>query len=103
MLVFFTQALFGGILRGCSKQPHVAVINVFSYYMIGLPISLALVYAADMGAFGFWIGCTVGCYTQVSMLPFIISILELILTNKTLFYKLRTLTCAKFLRVSSDI
>ena len=63
--IFVTQALFGGILRGCGKQFHVAVINVCSYYLLGLPIALTLVYAADMGALGFWIGCTIATYIQV--------------------------------------
>ena len=59
------QAVFGGILRGCGKQLPVAVINVCSYYLLALPIGVALVYAADLGALGFWIGCTVGSVTQV--------------------------------------
>ena len=63
--MFVTQALFGGILRGCGKQFHVAIINVCSYYFLGLPIALTLVYAADMGALGFWIGCAIGNCTQV--------------------------------------
>ena len=63
--IFVTHALFGGILRGCGRQFHVAIINVCSYYLLGLLIGLVLVYVADMGALGFWIGCTVGTYTQV--------------------------------------
>lgn len=57
--------MLGGILRGCGKQLQVAVINVCSYYVLGLPISFTLVYATDMGALGFWIGCTVGSFCQV--------------------------------------
>ena len=50
---------------GCGKQLPVAIIIMCSYYLLGLPISLVLVYAADMGALGFLIGCTVGNVTQV--------------------------------------
>ena len=57
--------MLGGILRGCGKQLPVAIIIMCSYYLLGLPISLVLVYAADMGALGFLIGCTVGNVTQV--------------------------------------
>ena len=57
--------MLSGVLRGCGKQLPVAVINICCYYLLGLPMSLALVYAADMGAFGFWIGCTVSSVIQV--------------------------------------
>ena len=61
------QAILSGVLRGCGKQLTVAGINIFCYYLLGLPISLALVYAADFGAFGFWIGCTTASVIQVHM------------------------------------
>jgi len=32
---------------------------------VGLPVSLTLVYAADMGALGFWLGCAAGSVVQV--------------------------------------
>lgn len=67
--VYIIQAVLGGVLRGCGKQLHVAIINVCSYYLLGLPLGLTLVYAADMGALGFYLGCTVGCYTQVCIIP----------------------------------
>ena len=57
--------MLSGVLRGCGKHLPVAAITVCSYYLLGLPVSLALVYAADMGALGFWIGCSVGSVTQV--------------------------------------
>ena len=59
------QAVLGGVLRGCGKQLLVAVSNIGSFYLLGLPVSLTLVYAADMGALGFWVGCAVGSVAQV--------------------------------------
>ena len=59
------QAVLGGVLRGCGKQLVVAISNVVCFYLLGLPISLTLVYVYDMGALGFWIGCTAGSTTQV--------------------------------------
>lgn len=64
-LPLLVQAVLSGVLRGCGKQLPVAVINICCYYLLGLPVSLALVYAADMGAFGFWIGCTISSVIQV--------------------------------------
>ena len=57
--------MLGGVLRGCGKHLPVAATTICSYYLLGLPVSLALVYAADMGALGFWIGATVGSVSQV--------------------------------------
>jgi len=65
------------VLRGCGKQLQVAIINVGSYYLLGVPIGLALVYAADMGALGFWIGCTIGSICQVKcMLVLVLELLD---------------------------
>lgn len=60
-----TQGVLGGVLRGCGKQLATAITNVISFHVVGLPISLTLVYAAGMGALGFWLGATVGSITQV--------------------------------------
>ena len=57
--------MLGGVLRGCGKQLLVAISNVGSFYLVGLPVSLTLVYAADMGALGFWLGCAAGSVVQV--------------------------------------
>ena len=102
LCVLLIQAILGGVLRGCGKQLLVAVNNVGSFYLLGLPISLTLVYAADMGALGFWIGCTVGSATQVqkfvsvikpSSSPqlMIVSILTLRTDFKLESHKVRTL------------
>jgi len=56
--------VLGGILKGCGKQ-LIAAASMSVYYLLGLPVSLTLVYAADMGALGFWVGCSLGSFAQV--------------------------------------
>ena len=63
--ILHIQVALAGVLRGCGKQVLVAISNIGSFYLVGLPVSLTLVYIADMGALGFWVGCTLGSVTQV--------------------------------------
>ena len=63
----YIQIVLAGVLRGCGKQLLVAISNIGSFYLVGLPVSLTLVYVADMGALGFWVGCTFGSITQVKV------------------------------------
>ncbi|KAG7486117.1 multidrug and toxin extrusion protein 1-like [Solea senegalensis] len=46
----------GGVLRGAGKQLIGALCNMVGYYVIGFPIGVALMFAADMGIVGFWAG-----------------------------------------------
>ncbi|KAM4056812.1 matE domain-containing protein [Hirsutella rhossiliensis] len=49
-----------GLLRGIGKQSIGGPANLISYYVISLPISLALAFAADWKLEGMWAGVTVG-------------------------------------------
>ncbi|XP_071459397.1 multidrug and toxin extrusion protein 1-like isoform X3 [Marmota flaviventris] len=52
----------GGILRGTGSQKVGAIVNAIGYYVIGLPIGIALMFAAKLGVIGLWAGiiiCTV--------------------------------------------
>lgn len=60
-------------MRGCGKQLATAITNVISFNIVGLPISLTLVYAADMGALGYWLGSTVGSITQVVIALYVVT------------------------------
>ncbi|XP_075947987.1 multidrug and toxin extrusion protein 1-like [Anarhichas minor] len=49
----------GGVLRGAGKQLIGALCNLVGYYFIGFPIGVSLMFAANMGIVGLWIGLTV--------------------------------------------
>ncbi|XP_012872017.1 PREDICTED: multidrug and toxin extrusion protein 1-like isoform X1 [Dipodomys ordii] len=52
----------GGILRGTGNQKVGAIVNAIGYYVIGLPIGIALMFATNLGVLGLWLGiiiCTV--------------------------------------------
>ncbi|GAB1296195.1 Multidrug and toxin extrusion protein 1 [Apodemus speciosus] len=56
----------GGVLRGTGNQKVGAIVNAIGYYVIGLPIGIALMFAAKLGVIGLWSGiviCTV-CQTM---------------------------------------
>ncbi|KAM9320073.1 multidrug and toxin extrusion protein 2-like [Gastrophryne carolinensis] len=50
------NAVSGGIFRGTGRQKIPAITNIFGYYAIGLPVGIALMFAAKLGAMGLWIG-----------------------------------------------
>ncbi|KAG8451760.1 hypothetical protein GDO86_003815 [Hymenochirus boettgeri] len=43
-----------GVLRGTGRQKIGAIINIISYYLIGLPVAAALMFAANVGIKGLW-------------------------------------------------
>ncbi|XP_013873993.1 multidrug and toxin extrusion protein 1 [Austrofundulus limnaeus] len=49
----------GGVLRGAGKQLIGALCNLVGYYVIGFPIGVSLMFAANMGIVGLWTGLTV--------------------------------------------
>ncbi|XP_061658970.1 multidrug and toxin extrusion protein 1 [Syngnathoides biaculeatus] len=57
-LQFFDSILCvcSGILVGCGMQKVAAASNLVSYYCIGLPIGVALMFAAHLRIFGLWLG-----------------------------------------------
>lgn len=46
------QCTSGGILRGTGNQKVGAIVNAVGYYVIGLPIGIALMFAAKLGVIG---------------------------------------------------
>jgi hypothetical protein len=46
------QCTCGGILRGTGNQKVGAIVNAIGYYVIGLPIGIALMFAAKLGVIG---------------------------------------------------
>ncbi|XP_054610921.1 multidrug and toxin extrusion protein 1 isoform X2 [Dunckerocampus dactyliophorus] len=68
-LQFFDSVLCvcSGILVGCGMQKIAAVSNLVSYYCIGLPVGVALMFAARLRIFGLWLGlltcvCLEACF-----------------------------------------
>lgn len=49
-----------GILRGSGRQSKGAVINLFAYYVVGLPIGGAMMTYGTWGLQGIWIGLWIG-------------------------------------------
>ncbi|KAI5463300.1 tyrosyl-DNA phosphodiesterase-domain-containing protein [Mariannaea sp. PMI_226] len=50
----------GGILRGIGKQTMGGPANLFAYYVVSLPCSIALAFGLDWRLTGLWLGCTIG-------------------------------------------
>ncbi|TFK22395.1 MATE efflux family protein [Coprinopsis marcescibilis] len=53
------SAITSGILRARGKQFLGALLNLSSYYIIGIPFGMWLTFRCDMGLEGLWIGLTV--------------------------------------------
>ncbi|XP_050225043.1 protein DETOXIFICATION 24-like [Mercurialis annua] len=66
------QAVFSGVAVGSGRQTTVAIINICSYYIIGVPIGIILGYVAHMQITGIWIGMVIGVIMQVIALSFMI-------------------------------
>ncbi|XP_012368606.1 multidrug and toxin extrusion protein 1 [Octodon degus] len=62
----------GGILRGTGNQKIGAIVNAVGYYVIGLPIGIALMFATELGVVGLWSGIIICTVSQaVCFLAFI--------------------------------
>jgi len=57
-------AIGAGVLRGCGKQRIGAYANLVGYYIVGIPIALALCFApsVQMGVIGLWTGLCIGLF-----------------------------------------
>ena len=58
------QAVAGGILKGCGKQSLGALINVFSFQCITLPLAFYFAFGMKWYASGFWLGLAVGIFVH---------------------------------------
>ncbi|XP_055450085.1 multidrug and toxin extrusion protein 1 [Psammomys obesus] len=62
----------GGVLRGTGNQKVGAIVNAVGYYVIGLPIGIALMFATKLGVIGLWSGIIICTACQaVCFLAFI--------------------------------
>ncbi|XP_063060409.1 multidrug and toxin extrusion protein 1-like [Engraulis encrasicolus] len=58
VMQFFTSltCVSMGILLGMGQQKVAAVAHFVSYYIVGLPVLIALMFAAKLDVLGFWLG-----------------------------------------------
>ncbi|KAL2127463.1 hypothetical protein VTI74DRAFT_10689 [Chaetomium olivicolor] len=68
-------AVAHGLLRGIGQQAIGSYANLFSYYLVALPISLSTAFALGWRLTGLWTGITVGLLC--------VSVIELVYLYKT--------------------
>jgi MATE family multidrug resistance protein len=64
------QAVAGGALRGAGDARVPFMLNVVSYWLVGLPLALLLGFHFGLGARGLWWGLTAGLVTASILLSF---------------------------------
>ena len=57
--------MVSGILRATGMQFKAALVNFLSYYVIGLPLGIALALVVGLKTKGMWIGLSVADAIQV--------------------------------------
>ncbi len=62
------QGVLSGVFRGAGKQSYGAVINVVSYYGIGLPLAWYLTFDTSMGVAGLMTGISAAVSSQAIVL-----------------------------------
>uniref|UniRef100_H3DFK4 Multidrug and toxin extrusion protein n=1 Tax=Tetraodon nigroviridis TaxID=99883 RepID=H3DFK4_TETNG len=61
-----------GVFLGVGKQKIPAVVNLVSYYLIGLTLGLVFMFIVELGVFGFWLGLVLCTVLQVPFFIFVI-------------------------------
>ncbi|XP_067866743.1 multidrug and toxin extrusion protein 1-like isoform X2 [Heterodontus francisci] len=69
-----------GVIRGTGKQKLGAIGNLVGYYLFGLPIGIALMFAAKLGVFGLVSGMFISVFLQS---VFFLTVIYRINWNKT--------------------
>ncbi|XP_019420464.1 PREDICTED: protein DETOXIFICATION 16-like [Lupinus angustifolius] len=62
------QCVLSGMARGCGRQKIGALINLGSYYLIGIPSSILFAFVFHIGGKGLWLGIICALVVQVSCL-----------------------------------
>ncbi|KAI3512806.1 hypothetical protein L1887_20125 [Cichorium endivia] len=65
------QPALSGVAIGAGWQAVIAYINITCYYVFGIPLGLALGFAANWGVKGIWIGMMTGTAVQTLVLVWI--------------------------------
>ncbi|XP_028770439.1 protein DETOXIFICATION 34 [Neltuma alba] len=72
MVLNSVQPVISGVAVGGGWQALVAYINLFCYYVIGLPLGFLLGYKAGLRVEGIWVGMICGTLLQTIILLYII-------------------------------
>ncbi|XP_022769511.1 protein DETOXIFICATION 34-like [Durio zibethinus] len=72
MVLNSVQPVISGVAVGGGWQALVAYINLFCYYIIGLPLGFVLGYPIKLGVEGIWVGMIFGTFLQTLILLYII-------------------------------
>ncbi|KAJ4887203.1 MATE efflux family protein ALF5 [Raphanus sativus] len=62
------QSVLSGVARGCGWQRVVTLINLGTFYLIGMPIAAFCGFKLRLYAKGLWIGMIIGIFCQCSSL-----------------------------------
>ncbi|KAI3708373.1 hypothetical protein L2E82_37541 [Cichorium intybus] len=65
IILDFIQGVLSGVARGCGWQNLAACINLAMFYLIGMPVAVALAFMVKLYTKGLWIGliCGLSCQT----------------------------------------
>ncbi|CAA7017348.1 unnamed protein product [Microthlaspi erraticum] len=74
MILNSLQPVISGVAVGGGWQASVAYINLFCYYVMGLPLGFFLGYKTSLGVQGIWIGMICGTTLQTLILLYMIYI-----------------------------
>ncbi|XP_031275746.1 protein DETOXIFICATION 34-like [Pistacia vera] len=72
MVLNSVQPVISGVAVGGGWQALVAYINLFCYYVVGLPLGFLLGYKMEYGVQGIWVGMICGTFLQTMILVYII-------------------------------
>ncbi|XP_031275747.1 protein DETOXIFICATION 34-like [Pistacia vera] len=72
MVLNSVQPVISGVAVGGGWQALVAYINLFCYYVVGLPLGFLLGYKMEYGVQGIWVGMICGTFLQTIILVYII-------------------------------
>ncbi|RDY04641.1 Protein DETOXIFICATION 16, partial [Mucuna pruriens] len=59
------QSVLSGTARGCGWQKIGALINLGSYYVVGIPLAVIFAFVLSIGGKGLWLGIICALVVQV--------------------------------------
>ncbi|KAI0488577.1 hypothetical protein KFK09_028415 [Dendrobium nobile] len=65
------QGVMSGVARGCGWQHIGAYVNLFAFYLIGIPTAVVLGFVLHIGGKGLWVGILCGSTAQTILLSLV--------------------------------